>query len=84
MLLRSIVKSAFYAIYETLIQILAPEEVYPAELRDNMLIEIKFRIVRSLQRSEIELKIFRFDIRDNIFNGKTGINGRPCSGGAIC
>ena len=59
MLLRSIVKSAFYAIYETLIQILAPEEVYPAELRDNMLIEIKFRIVRSLQRSEIVLKTIR-------------------------
>jgi hypothetical protein len=49
-----------------------------------MLIEIKFRIVRSLQRSEIVLKIFRFDILDNIFNGKTEINGRPCSGGAIC
>jgi hypothetical protein len=70
MLLRSIVKSAFYAIYETLIQILAPEEVYPAELRGNMLIEIKFRIVRSLQRSEIDLKIFRFDIRDNILMEK--------------
>jgi hypothetical protein len=36
----------------------------------NMLIEIKFRIVRSLQRSEIELKIFRFDIRDNILMEK--------------
>ncbi len=35
-----------------------------------MLIEIKFRIVRSLQRSEIELKIFRFDIRDNILMEK--------------
>jgi hypothetical protein len=59
MLPRSIVKSAFYAIYETLIQILAPEEVYPAELRGYMLIEIKFRIVRSLQRSEIVLKTIR-------------------------
>jgi hypothetical protein len=59
MLPRSIVKSTFNAIYETLIQILAPEEVYPAELRGYMLIEIKFRIVRSLQRSEIVLKTIR-------------------------
>jgi hypothetical protein len=36
---------------------IAPEEVYPAELRGNMLIEI-------------ELKIFRFDIRDNILMEK--------------
>jgi hypothetical protein len=59
MLPRSIVKSTFNAIYKTLIQILAPEEVYPAELRGYMLIEIKFRIVRSLQRSEIVLKTIR-------------------------
>ena len=56
------VKSAFYAIYETLFQILAPEEVYPTELRDNMLIETKFRIVRSLQKSEIGLNTFRSDV----------------------
>ena len=43
-------------------KILAPEEVYPAELRDNMLIELKFRIVRSLQRSEIGLNTFRSDV----------------------
>jgi hypothetical protein len=64
MLLRSMFKFAFLCDFRE--KILAPEEVYPAELRGNMLIEIKFRIVRSLQRSEIELKIFRFDIRDNI------------------
>jgi hypothetical protein len=38
--------------------------------RSNMLIAIEFRIVRSLQRSEIELKIFRFDMPDNILMEK--------------